>query len=211
LPQTETQPRDFPWSVPLGDFTLGDSTFTFRRMTPGDREAMLAFARSLPALDLLFLRNDITQPEVVDGWLRQLEAGRAVTLLVLQEGRLLAYGSLHHSESLWTRHLGEILMLVGPEARGRGVGGLLARKLIAIAQELGLQKLWVQMMSTFHQAQDLFHHLGFIPEAMLHDWVIDGHGRTHDLLMMAREVDGEEAGNDDADEEIPAGAKKVEG
>ncbi len=48
------------------------------------------------------------------------------------------------------------------------------------------------MMSTFHQAQDLFHHLGFIPEAMLHDWVIDGHGRTHDLLMMAREVDGEE-------------------
>jgi RimJ/RimL family protein N-acetyltransferase len=200
LPQTETQPRDYPWSVPLGDFTLGDSTFTFRRMTAADREAMLAFARSLPASDLLFLRNDITQPEVVDGWLRQLEAGRTATLLVLQEGRLVAYGSLNHGESLWTRHLGEILMLVGPEARGRGVGGLLARKLIAIARELGLQKLWVQMMSTFRQAQELFHHLGFIPEAMLHDWVIDGHGRTHDLLMMAREVEGEEAAEGGAGE-----------
>lgn len=189
MPQTEAQTRVYPWSVSLGDLDV-----TFRRMEAGDREAILAFARSLPASDLHFLRNDITEPEVVDTWLRQLEAGRAVTLLALHRGRLVAYGSLHHRESLWTRHLGEILLLVGPEARGHGLGGSLARQLIAIAKELGLQKLWVQMMSTFHQAQDLFHHLGFIPEAMLHDWVIDGQGRTHDLLMMAREVDGEPEG-----------------
>ena len=202
MPQTEAKSRVYPWSVMLGDLEV-----TFRRMTPADRDQILAFAKTLPAADLLFLRNDITQPEVVDVWLRQLEAGRAVTLLVTSQDRLLAYGSLHHSESLWTRHLGEILMLVGPEARGRGVGGLLARQLIEIAKELGLQKLWVQMMSTFHQAQNLFHHLGFIPEAMLHDWVIDGHGRTHNLLMMAREVDGEEqnegADFDDEDDVVP--------
>lgn len=186
MPQTEEETRVYPWSVSLGDLDV-----TFRRMVAADREEILAFARSLPASDLHFLRNDITQAEVVDNWLRQLESGRAVTLLAHHAGRLVAYGSLHHSESLWTRHQGEILMLVGPEARGHGVGGSLARQLIAVARELGLQKLWVQMMSTFHQAQDLFHHLGFIPEAMLHDWVIDGQGRTHDLLMMAREADAE--------------------
>lgn len=187
MPQTEAQTRVYPWSVSLGDLAV-----TFRRMEAGDREAILSFARSLPASDLHFLRNDITQPEVVDTWLRQLETGRAVTLLALHDGRLVAYGSLHHSESLWTRHQGELLMLVGPESRGQGVGGSLARQLIAIAHGLGLQKLWVQMMSTFLQAQGLFHRLGFIPEAMLHDWVIDGAGRTHDLLVMAREVDGDE-------------------
>jgi len=187
VPQTEAKPRIEKWSVQLGNLEL-----TFRRMTAADKDAILAFARSLPEEDLLFMRTDITQPEVVDYWLRQLETGRAITLLVENEGRLLAYGSLQHSESLWTRHLGEILMLVGPEARGRGLGGLLARHLLEVADELGLQKLWVQMMSTFHQAQNLFHHLGFIPEAMLHDWVIDGNGRTHNLLIMAREVDGDE-------------------
>lgn len=187
MPQTETMSRVASWSVQVGDLEL-----TFRRMTAADKEAILAFARSLPEEDLLFMRTDITQPEVVDFWLRQLETGRAITLLVENEGRLLAYGSLQHRESLWTRHLGEILMLVGPEARGRGLGGRLARHLLELAKELGLQKLWVQMMSTFHQAQNLFHHLGFIPEAMLHDWVIDRNGRTHNLLIMAREVEGDE-------------------
>lgn len=202
MQQSEAKPRVYPWSVLLRNRELGDREVTFRYMRAEDREEILAFARSLPEADLLFLRNDITQPEVVDAWLRQLESGRAVTLLVEHEGRLIAYGSLHHRESLWTRHLGEILMLVGPEARGHGVGGQLARQLIEIARQLGLQKLWVQMMSTFHQAQDLFHHLGFIPEAMLHDWVIDGHGRTHDLLMMAREVDGEESAGEGEDETV---------
>lgn len=194
MPQTEAKPRVYPWSVQLGDLAV-----TFRPMTAADRDAILAFARTLPEADLLFLRNDITQPEVVDVWLRQLESGRAITLLVESDGRLLAYGSLHHSESLWTRHLGELLMLVGPDARGRGVGGHLARQLIGLARQQGLQKLWVQMMSTFHQAQGLFHRLGFIPEATLHDWVIDGNGRTHSLLMMAREVEAEDEAEDVAE------------
>jgi RimJ/RimL family protein N-acetyltransferase len=187
LPETQVSPRVYPMSVPLADREV-----TLRWMEPADRDLVLAFARSLPEADLLFLRNDITQVEVVDAWIADLRAGRTQTLLVESAGRLVGYGSVHHHESLWTRHIGELLMLVGSEQRGHGLGRQLARHLLQIAKGLELQKLWVQMMSNFHGAQTLFHRLGFIPEAMLHDWVIDGAGRTHNLLIMSREIDPEE-------------------
>ncbi len=172
--------------------SFGDQEVTFRPMNRDDREAILGFARALPENDLLFLRTDITQSEVIDVWIRDIEAGNTITLVAEMEGEIVGYCSLHHSESLWTRHLGEILLLVGDDHRARGLGGHLARQILELAKGQSLHKLVAQMMSTQRNAQNLFHHLGFIPEAMLHDWVIDRNGRTHNLIMMSREVDLDE-------------------
>lgn len=59
----------------------------------------MEFARALPPDDLLFLCNDITNPEVVDHWLRDLEAGRVKTVLAEADGELLGYGSLWLEET----------------------------------------------------------------------------------------------------------------
>ena len=172
--------------------SFGEKEITFRPMNRDDRESILQFARSLPEQDLLFLRTDITRDEVVDVWLRDIAEGHTVTLVAELDGTIVGYCSLHHSESLWTRHLGEILLLVSDNHRTRGLGGHLARQILELAKGQSLHKLVAQMMSTQRSAQQLFHHLGFIPEAMLHDWVIDGNGRTHNLIMMSREVDMDE-------------------
>ena len=97
--------------------------------------------------------------------------------------------AFHLSASQWTRHLGEIRLLVGPQDRGNGLGGELARQIFALARQQELMKLMVRMMSSQQDAQALFHHLDFIPEALLNDWTIDREGRTHDLIIMSREVD----------------------
>ncbi len=52
-----------------------------RLMGPSDRDRVLAFAQTLPEDDLLFLRWDITQPAIVDEWIREAEAGRVSTIL----------------------------------------------------------------------------------------------------------------------------------
>ena len=83
-------------------------------------------------------------------------------------------------------------MLVGNNERGKGLGRRLIEQIFPYAGQEGLQKLVVQMMSTQRDAQTLFHHLGFIPEALLHDWAIDRNGRTHDMIIMSREVEDEE-------------------
>ena len=161
----------------------------FRPMTSDDRQAILAFTDRLPEEDLLFLRLDITEPETIDEWIRNIERGKTRTVLAMSEERIVGYGSIHHHDTMWTRHLGEMRLMVGPDFRGRGVGSALATHVFELGRQLELFKITAQMMSSQHAAQNLLHSFGFIPEAQLHDWVIDRNGRTHDLIVMSREVD----------------------
>ncbi len=177
-------PRTYPWSRRFVDVDV-----TIRKIEAADHGSILAFTRSLPEQDLLFLRMDITEASVVDSWIGNIETGKTLSLLAEAGGRMVGYCSLHHSDILWTRHLGEIRLLVAPEYRGKGIGGALARQNFELAGHSNLRKLVVRMMSTQQDAQTLFHHLGFVPEALLHDWAIDRNGRTHDLIVMSREVD----------------------
>jgi len=181
---TDTAPKTYPWKHRFGDVDL-----VFRNITTADRDAILEFTRALPEQDLLFLRMDITQASVVDSWIRNIETGKTISLLAEDGGRMVAYCSLHHSKIQWLRHLAEIRLLVASGHRGKGIGGELARQTFKLAEHLSLQKLVVQMMSSQQDAQTLFHHLGFVPEALLHDWAIDRKGRTYDLIVMSREVD----------------------
>ena len=186
---TETAAQQHADPTPHADLP---TNVRFRAMGADDRESMLAFTDRLPPDDLLFLRLDITQQEVVDEWIRNIEQGRTRTILATVEGRIAGYGSIHHNDTLWTRHLGDMRLMVAPEHRGRHIGSALAERVFEVGRELGLFKITAQMMSSQHPAQDLLHRLGFIPEAQLHDWVIDRRGRTHDLIVMSREVEEDE-------------------
>lgn len=181
--ETACAPHSYPCNLRLADLEVG-----LRLMTADDEEKLLAFARRLPEHDLLFLPVDITRRETVRAWIANVEADRTTTVLAEVDGELAGYGSLHRSELLWIRHLGEIRILVSSRYRGQGVGGELARQVVELARATDLHKLMVNMMSTQRDAQALFHRLGFIPEALLNDWVIDRAGRMHDLIVMSREV-----------------------
>ncbi len=53
-----------------------------------------------------------------------------------------------------------------------------------------LRKLSAQMTLDQAGARATFERLGFRPEALLTDWVMDAKGRTRDLLVMAYDLDG---------------------
>src|ERR1017187_1048532 len=69
--------------------------------------------------------------------LRGIEAGQDTTVLAEQDGKLLGYGRLHHGETRWFRHLGEVRLLVAPHQRSHGLGKVLAQEVFSIARELG--------------------------------------------------------------------------
>ena len=159
-----------------------------RLMGEVDRDRVLAFARSLPHDDLLFLRNNITEPAVVDAWLQNIAANRTITVLAYEGDRLLGDGSLHHSATTWTRHLGEIRLLLAPGARGGGLGRILAEEIYAIAKAVGLRMLTAQMTLDQAAAQAIFRSLGFQREAVLLDYAIDAEGQTRNLLVATRRL-----------------------
>ncbi len=177
--------RAYPRSV-----TLKDKQITLRLMQASDRDAVLAFAQALPAKDLLFLPLDISHPKVVDGWVRSLDSSRTMTVVAETNGKLIGLGTLVRSETTWARHLGNIRLLVSPDARGIGLGSVLANEVFALAEEAGLQKVVAQMAAEQRGAQAVFEKLGFKAEALMADYVMDAQGRTHDLIVMSHDVTG---------------------
>lgn len=177
--------RTYPWQQ-----TINGRQVTFRLFGRPDREAALKFARELPKDDLLFLTIDITDPQVLDEWLKSTDENRAVTVLAELDGRFVGYGSLVYNQTMWTRHLGEIRLLVAPQSRGLGLGKILVNETFVLAQELGLKKLEARMASEQRGAIQVFERLGFKPEALLADDVIDREGQTHDLIIMSYDVTG---------------------
>lgn len=181
---TPTQ-RTYPWTT-----TIGDKEMTFRLMEKSDRDAILAFAKTLPRDDLMFLRTDITQERTVDTWVSQIEAGRSLTLVAEDDGTIAGYATIHTNEALWTRHVGELRVLVGSDYRGIGLGKRLTHEAFAIAKDMGLRKITAQMTTDQRSARQVFEHLGFRPEALLADHAMTADGRTHDLLIMSYDVAG---------------------
>jgi L-amino acid N-acyltransferase YncA len=161
-----------------------------RLMNAADRGQILAFARSLPPDDLLFLRTDITEPAIVDQWIVDLERANAITVLAETEGELAGYATLHLEEARWTRRVGEIRVQVAPAFRGQGLGRRLTREIFQLGQSRDIKKMAAMMTPDQTGARAAFEKLGFQVEALLQDWVVDRAGRPRDLLIMSYDLEG---------------------
>ncbi len=180
---TSTVPL-YPQEVELGD----KRKVTLRLMEKTDRDRIVQFARALPPDDLLFLRKDITNPAVVDQWVRDLDAGRVKTVLAEAEGELLGFGSLWLEETFWGRHMAEIRVQVRPDYRGVGLGYQLASDLFAIAGHLDIKKIIARVTQEQVRTRARLERLGFRPEAVLRGFAVDREGQRRDLVVMSTEA-----------------------
>ncbi len=154
-------------------------------MTSDDAPSLLQFYRSLPPEDLLYLREDVTKPEAMDRWVEGIENDQVWHLLGGYQGRIIADGELDYPVYGWSRHIGEVRLVVDRAFRGSGLSMAVARDLLAQAADEGLHKVIVQMMVDQHSAKHLFEKLGFQHEAVLSEHVQDQHGQLRDLIIMA--------------------------
>jgi len=185
MAQTVRTTRNYPWTT-----NISGTHVTFRLMTAADRDGILQFARALPPEDFMFLRTDVTKPETIDFWISYIKSGRTITVIAEANSTIAGYASIHVNDALWTRHVGELRVLVGSDYRGMGLGKRLTNEAFAIAKEMGLKKVTAQMSTDQRGARQVFEHLGFRPEALLADHVMSRDGQTHDLLIMSYDVAG---------------------
>ena len=174
----------YPHQVTLANGRTGE----LRLMGDEDRDAVLAFARNLPADSLVYLQTNITKPEVVDEWLSNISHGRTITILAYEEGRLIGEGSLDRSATTWTRHIGEIQLQIAPEGQRLGLGRILANEIDTIAKLCGLQMITARMTLDQVAAQAVFRRLGFQREAVLWNYVIAADGKTRNLLIATKRL-----------------------
>lgn len=179
---TDSYPREL--KLPDGD------EVSINLFTRDDKDAVLAFARSLPEEDLLFLRVDLTQEDVVDDWIANVESNNSTTIVAYSGDNLVGYATVHRNPARWTRRVGEIRVNVAASHRGKGLGRNLTAQIFDISRGLELRKLMANMTTDQHSAQAAFRRLGFVPEALLADYVEDRNGVSRDLVIMSYDVDG---------------------
>jgi GNAT superfamily N-acetyltransferase len=157
-------------------------------LTDPTEEDLQTFASGLSDQDLLFLSRDLREPKVLDAWKRDIAAGNIFSVKATQDGKILGTTAVLLDKQSWSAHVGELRIVVLPEARDTGLGRILIQESFLMGLDLGLEKLTARMMLDQAGAINVFEEMGFKKEAMLLDHVKDSEGRKHDLLMMSHDV-----------------------
>ena len=169
---------------------LDGETIELIRLDSLDSDEVRAFTDKLDEKDLLFLSRDIRQPKVVAAWSSSLADGDIVTVAATRQGEIVGTTAIVSDPHSWSSHVGELRILVSPDARDIGLGRVLIQESFLIGLDLGLEKLTVRMLLDQEKAMAVFEDMGFKTEALLKNHVKDTNGDTHDLLMLSHDVAG---------------------
>jgi len=159
---------------------------------PGHCDALLGFFTDLPAGDRTFIKEDVTDPDVVRSWTGVDAGGRRWVALEDGgndggDGAVLGYLAVRRLSG-WSDHVGEVRLVISPGCRGTGLGRRLARHALTHAVDDGLSKLVVEVVAEQSAAVALFSGLGFSGEALLEDHIRDRNGELRDLMVLAHHV-----------------------
>lgn len=155
--------------VPTGNVDVDDVWEFFERIDDGDRT---------------FFKEPVTGPETIERWAAEQDSIRLVAL----DGEEVI-GSVAVIPGVgWSRHVGEMRLVVDPARRGNGLGQALAHAALVDAIRAGITKVSVEVVAEQVAVINLFQGLGFTAEALLEDHVRDGAGQLKDLIVMSHKA-----------------------
>jgi len=176
--------EEYPKTVSLKDGT----SVVFRPMVREDEGSLLEFFSSLSTTDRLYLRDDVTNPEIIRSWAENVDYEKTLPILALSEERIVGNATLHRQPFGWMKHVGTIRIVIAQDFREKGLARALAAEIFQNALAAKLDKIVAEMLTDQHNARKVFSRLGFRDEAVLKDHVLDADNVKHDLLIMTNDV-----------------------
>ena len=161
---------------------------TIRPLRKEDEKALHEYFLRLPPEDRLCLRDDVTDPKVIENWILDLDYDLVLPLVALNDNQIVANATLQFSPIGWTKHQGEIRITCDPKYRGQGLATILIENLMEIAADFDLKQLTAEMAPTLDEAYFLFEKLGFQEAAVLRGFIKDFKGDHQDLVLMVKNI-----------------------
>jgi L-amino acid N-acyltransferase YncA len=177
-------PHAYPKSVQLTDGT----DLIIRPMRKGDEKALHQYFLKLPKQEVARLKDDVTDPDVIDKWIYDLDYDVALPLVAIDRDRIVANGTLKFNPVGWRKHQGEIRATVDPEYREKGLSTVLIENMIHIAKTMGLEQLTAEIAPTLDEAYFLCEKIGFKEAAVLKNFIKDQEGKYEDLVVMVMDL-----------------------
>src|SRR5205807_7700402 len=132
----------------------------------------------------MFIKHRVTELTVIREWCQNIDLGRNLPLLALQDGKIVGDATLHQQLGGWKRHIGRVSVLVHPKYRGHGLARALVTEIVSIARHMGLEKVEAELIGGQAAATKVFAMLGFSNHMRLDDYVKDMQAITHDYVLM---------------------------
>ncbi|MBI4243391.1 MAG: hypothetical protein HY606_04805 [Planctomycetes bacterium] len=174
----------YPASVQLNN----GKKITIRILTKEDENELVAFFKRFPEEEKLFLRNDISDENLVRGWCRNIDLEKIIPLIGFDGNKMIANCTLHQERRGWQSHLGRLRVGVDSHYRGLGVTYAMIKEFANFAPLIGLRILDAEVMREQTRLLDIYQLLGFNQIALHPDHVLDRHGGVHDMVVMSLKV-----------------------
>lgn len=169
--------------------TLNDKTIVnLRPLTSQDRGLLDEFFIALPEEDKFYLREDVSNPEIVDRFFKDLDYNKIFPIVVIDKDKIIAFGNLYLNTFGWQKYNGEIRISVLRDYQNKGLGTLITADLVKEAVNKGLHKLEGIFSSDQENAMKAFENVGFKRDAVLRKHVVDCKNEPRDLILMTNDV-----------------------
>ena len=162
------------------------STLTVRPLESGDADRLLDFFLTIPEDERFFLKDDVTSPELVREWTQHLNFDRALPLVALDDGRIVAEGVLVRRRGNARSHVGEVRVTVSPSWRDKGIGTAIIRELCDIANDAELDRVLFEVVADCEaNAKEAAEAMGFVHAGTIAGGARDIDGHLHDIVLLA--------------------------
>ncbi len=160
-------------------------TVALRPLTEADETSFLSFATQIAQGEWRFLKEDLADAAEAFRIFRNDRSRRVVA--VDAAGDIVGLSGAYPGDG-WSSHVAELRVLVAEHARSRGLGRALARAALVEALQLGCTQAYVEVVAEQDSLVAMFQDMGFLPEALLADFVRDSGGEFHDLMILTHKA-----------------------
>jgi L-amino acid N-acyltransferase YncA len=173
--------KRYPINVTLED----GAKVVLRPLKREDKISLAQFFQRISEEDRFYLKENVTAPEVIHRWTEHMDFERAIPIVAVMDGCIVADATLHRSRAAARRHVGELRIVVDPDYRGKGLGNRLIHELIELGRALELHKLFFELVDRRERpAVYAAVRAGFQEVAVLKDRVKDVYGSLQDLVVL---------------------------
>jgi ribosomal protein S18 acetylase RimI-like enzyme len=178
------------YQYPKSENLKDGSQITIRPLRKEDEKILHEYFLRLPPEDRMCLRDDVTDPKVIENWIYDLDYDVVLPLVALDVDHIdiVANGTLQFDPVGWTKHQGEIRITCDPGYRKKGLATILIENLMQIAADFGLEQLTAELAPALDEAYFLFEKLGFQEAAVLKDFIKDLKENYQDLVLMVKNI-----------------------
>lgn len=164
--------------------TLSDGgRVLLRPLTKEDRQQLIDLFQQVSPEDLRYMRHDVTDADLVRGWVDNLDYDNVLPIVAVIDERLVGSATLHFYEGP-SRHRAAVRIYLAKEVRRRGVGSRMIQALVDIAKRRNIYMIEARIINEQATVIRAFQNLGFVRKCILDNYFILPDGELRDVAHL---------------------------